>query len=164
MATKNYLDYMGLKRVLKRLLPGARKIWHGTAEEWHDLSETERDKYDQAEVINDIGSSFATNYVQNQLILSDWEDITISTNVASPTIMQYDGYISIPKLNNSSSVITINGITIMESLAGASLNVSVSLLCPVKKGDAVKVNSNGPTNDGLTSKARFYKLRDYTGR
>jgi len=53
---KQYLDYAGLKRVLKRLLPGARKIWHGTEAEWEALSETERDKYDQAEVINDINN------------------------------------------------------------------------------------------------------------
>lgn len=52
---KQYLDYAGLKRVLKRLLPGARKIWHGTLTEWEALSETERDKYDQAEVLDDAG-------------------------------------------------------------------------------------------------------------
>ena len=50
---KKYLDYAGLKRVLKHLLPGARKIWHGTLAEWKALSETERDKYDQAEIIDD---------------------------------------------------------------------------------------------------------------
>lgn len=49
---KQYLDYAGLKRVLKHLLPGARKIWHGTLDEWKTLSEAERDKYDQAEVID----------------------------------------------------------------------------------------------------------------
>ena len=49
---KQYLDYAGLKRVLKHLLPGARKIWHGTLDEWKALSEAERDKYDQAEVID----------------------------------------------------------------------------------------------------------------
>lgn len=53
MATKKYLDYAGLKRVLKRLLPGARKIWHGTLAEWEALSATEKAKYDQAEVIDD---------------------------------------------------------------------------------------------------------------
>lgn len=53
---KQYLDYAGLKRVLKRLLPGARKIWHGTEAEWKALSETERDKYDQAEVIDGVHS------------------------------------------------------------------------------------------------------------
>ena len=52
---KKYIDYAGLKRVLKHLLPGARKIWHGTAEEWHDLSDEERDKYDQAEIIDGSG-------------------------------------------------------------------------------------------------------------
>ena len=52
MAVKKYLDYTGLKKVLKRLLPGARKIWHGTEEEWYDLPDAERDKYDQAEIID----------------------------------------------------------------------------------------------------------------
>lgn len=52
---KQYLDYAGLKRVLKRLLPGARKIWHGTEAEWEALSEAERDKYDQAEIIDYAG-------------------------------------------------------------------------------------------------------------
>lgn len=50
---KEYLDYAGLKRVLKHLLPGARKIWHGTQVNWEALSETERDKYDQAEILPD---------------------------------------------------------------------------------------------------------------
>jgi len=50
MSTKNYLDYAGLKRVLKHLLPGARKIWHGTRDEWEALDEIERDKHDQAEI------------------------------------------------------------------------------------------------------------------
>ena len=45
MADKKYLDYAGLKRVLAKLLPGARKIWHGTIDEWDALSATEKDKY-----------------------------------------------------------------------------------------------------------------------
>ena len=53
MATKKYLDYAGLKRVLAKLLPGARKIWHGTLAEWEVLSAAEKAKYDQAEVIDE---------------------------------------------------------------------------------------------------------------
>ena len=53
MATRNYLDYAGLKRVLAKLLPGARKIWHGTLAEWEALSAEEKTKYDQAEVIDE---------------------------------------------------------------------------------------------------------------
>lgn len=53
MATKKYLDYAGLKRVLAKLLPGARKIWHGTLAEWENLSAAEKAKYDQAEVIDE---------------------------------------------------------------------------------------------------------------
>lgn len=64
---KQYLDYAGLKRVLKHLLPGARKIWHGTLDEWKALSEAERDKYDQAEVIDGSGyqSDYPYDYVRN---------------------------------------------------------------------------------------------------
>lgn len=50
MANKSYLDYAGLKRVLKRFLPGIRKIWHGTVDEWEALSLAEKEKYDQAEI------------------------------------------------------------------------------------------------------------------
>lgn len=53
MATKKYLDYAGLKRVLAKLLPGARKIWHGTLAEWEALSAAEKAEYDQAEVIDE---------------------------------------------------------------------------------------------------------------
>ena len=53
MATKKYLDYAGLKRVLAKLLPGARKIWHGTLAEWEALPAAEKAKYDQAEVIDE---------------------------------------------------------------------------------------------------------------
>lgn len=73
MAVKNYLDYAGLKRVLKRLLPGARKIWHGTQAEWDALSAEEKAKYDQAEIIDAI--------VENPL--SDIIGVTMDTNVGS---------------------------------------------------------------------------------
>ena len=48
--SKKYLDYAGLKRVLAKLLPGARKIWHGTLDEWESLPLSEKEKYDQAEI------------------------------------------------------------------------------------------------------------------
>lgn len=57
MATKKYLDYAGLKRVLAKLLPGARKIWHGESDDWDALAAAEREKYDQAEVIDDGNSN-----------------------------------------------------------------------------------------------------------
>lgn len=50
MANKSYLDYAGLKRVLKRFIPGIRKVWHGTLEEWEALPAAEKAKYDQAEI------------------------------------------------------------------------------------------------------------------
>lgn len=62
MATKKYLDYAGLKRVLKHLLPGHRKIWHGTEAEWNALSAAERDKYDQAEIESVTTDAYEDGY------------------------------------------------------------------------------------------------------
>ena len=115
------------------------------------------------------GSGLTAEYVRNQNILSDWEDITISTNEAAPTVMPYDGFITVPTQPYDDNYIFVNGARIQETVSSASIAgnrviVSVSLLCPVKKGDNVYVKHNGPGFKGTTSKACFYKLRDYTGR
>lgn len=53
MTERKFLSYEGLRRMLGHLLPGARKIWHGTLAEWEALSAAEKAKYDQAEVIDE---------------------------------------------------------------------------------------------------------------
>ena len=78
MANKSYLDYAGLKRVLKRMLPGARKIWHGTIDEWDTLSAAEKDKYDQAEiVINAVNKMELNNKhpIMDQFVKAKWDEI-----------------------------------------------------------------------------------------
>ena len=67
MANKQYLDYAGLKRVLAKLLPGARKIWHGTQAEWDALSAAEKAKYDQAEIsgVNNDGMMYVADKVES---------------------------------------------------------------------------------------------------
>jgi len=62
MANKTYLDYAGLKRVLKHLLPGHRKIWYGTEAEWNSLAAAERDKYDQAEIKSITTDAYEDGY------------------------------------------------------------------------------------------------------
>lgn len=48
----NYLDKKGLAKVFSILKFGHKKIWHGTQAEWDALSAAERNKYDQAEIID----------------------------------------------------------------------------------------------------------------
>lgn len=53
MANKSYLDYAGLKRILKtHKTRGMRYIFHGTQAEWDSLSAAEKNKYEQAEIID----------------------------------------------------------------------------------------------------------------
>ena len=68
MANKSYLDYAGLKRVLKRLLPGNRKIWHGTWSDWEQLSAAEKAEYDQAELT--LGSFEQENLAIDTVVAS----------------------------------------------------------------------------------------------
>lgn len=66
MATKNYLDYAGLKRVLKHLLPGARKIWQGIQADWEALSDAEKQVYDLV-VLTDTGYILAVNHTDGSI-------------------------------------------------------------------------------------------------
>lgn len=102
MATKKYLDYAGLKRVLAKLLPGARKIWHGTQAEWNALSAAERDKYDQAEIIDDnsisptpVATGAATNLVSG--IPMSHNIIERTGNVCKGTFRWYAPTLTTPK-------------------------------------------------------------------
>lgn len=78
MADKKYLDYAGLKRVLAKLLPGARKIWHGTIDEWDALSAAEKDKYDQAEIVINAVNKIELNnknLIQNKAVYNRHAEI-----------------------------------------------------------------------------------------
>ena len=89
MANKSYLDYAGLKRVLKRMLPGARKIWHGTLDEWDALSAAEKDKYDQAEVVINAVNKIELNNkhpIKDQMVKAKWDEIGWLYNTANEAI------------------------------------------------------------------------------
>lgn len=99
-------------------------------------------------------------YVRNQNILSDYENITIGKTVETATTMQYDGYINIMANSTGTLYVYLNGETLIYyRIAGASY-CDLPVTIAVKKGDVIYTN-NVTTS---ASKARFYKLRDYSGR
>lgn len=101
-------------------------------------------------------------YIRNQNILSDLESITISTSSSSPTVMPYDGviYVSYKAAGSTPGKYYLNGQQVLwfEGQYGTASN---SGTLTVKKGDTVYVEFNGASPSAF---ARFYKLRDYTGR
>ena len=101
-------------------------------------------------------------YIRNQNILSDLESITISTSSSSPTVMPYDGviYISYKAAGSTPGKYYLNGQQVLW-FEGSYGTASNSGTLTVKKGDTVYVWFN---NTSPSAFARFYKLRDYTGR
>ena len=85
--------------------------------------------------------------------LSEWESITISTNSASPTVMQYDGILSISQGYGSSMNVNvyINGVRI-SSAGGNNLTLAQSL--SFKKNDEIYLSITG---GGVTQYVSYYK-------
>lgn len=133
---KQYLDYAGLKRVLKRLLPGARKIWHGTEAEWEALSETERDKYDQAEVID----------LRTWHTGPDWANavaITAAQLTAGYTVPDDGMLVGYFTPSSGSMLLKINDIAISRSDYAVNSWVSVgNVQSPVNKDDIIKATAS----------------------
>lgn len=98
-------------------------------------------------------------HIRNQNILSDYEDITISTDSANPTVMQYDGFIYV-------STRYLANLNINTAYLPISDHVDISgggaCMVAVRKGDRVYIDIS--TSNTLTEKVAYYKLRDYTGR
>lgn len=177
MATKKYLDYAGLKRVLAKLLPGARKIWHGTLAEWKALSEAERDKYDQAEIIdgsgngngndndNDNDNGLTAEYIRN-LHDPDWSQavsITATQLIEGYTVPKRGIIVGsiIPNTYNvtGSPIIKINGIVVSYA-RGSSNEVSHgSVQCPVCAND--RASLEGISADSCDAHISFvpYKVQ-----
>ena len=136
---KKYLDYAGLKRVLKRLLPGARKIWHGTLAEWEALSETERDKYDQAEVID--GSGYGAKALHPR---PDWANaVTISAGqIFAGYTVPDDGTLVLKVGPNyaGSRTFYIDDIEVGGYSTSNTSNMSTITL-PICKGQVIKSSS-----------------------
>ena len=148
---KQYLDYAGLKRVLKRLLPGARKIWHGTLAEWEALSEAERDKYDQAEVID--GSGYQADYQSD--VVRNLHDPDWSQAVSITAAQLIEGY-TVPKRGiitgsiipntydvTGAPIIKINDVVVSYARGSSNEITHGSVQCPVCAYDVIKLEGTG---------------------
>lgn len=144
---KQYLDYAGLKRVLKHLLPGARKIWHGTLDEWKALSEAERDKYDQAEIID--GSGYQSDYQSD--VVRDLHDPDWSQAVSITAAQLIEGWTTprrgiivgsiIPNTYDvtGSPIIKINGVVVSYARGSSNEITHGSVQCSVCAYDVVRL-------------------------
>lgn len=94
------------------------------------------------------------DYIRNQNILSDYEAVTF------PFTAQYDGELVATATVNNSTILSINGTVIGTAVYSRGIDtVSNSVSIAFKKSDVI-------TAQGAYSSAfaRYYKLRDYTGR
>lgn len=109
----------------------------------------------------DLRDTYATQrYAQNQNLLYDFENITISKDASAPTRMEYDGYVTVIDNSAASGVrLYINGICVGCAEANNSRDTAVTVF--VAKNDDLHILY--PSNS-YVAKARFYKLRDYTNR
>ena len=106
-------------------------------------------------------------YIRDQNVLSEWEAITISNDSANPTIMPYDGFLHLryPVIaagQGYTRLVVINGFEsgITAQAAGNNQYVYVPPI-EFQKGDEVYLIPHTTPDRSL---ARYYKLRDYTGR
>ena len=109
----------------------------------------------------DLLDTYATQrYVENQNLLYDFEDITISDKAATPTRMEYDGYVTVIDNSAASGVrLYINGVCVGCAEQNKSRDTAVTVFV-AKNDDLHLLYSSG----SHVTKARFYKLRDYTNR
>ena len=102
-------------------------------------------------------------YVRNQNILGAMEEITIPTDADNPLVFDYDGFLYLSRKSTSSSSgfkFYLNGIE--THLRGTDAD-SVGYL--FSKGDTIYIQSSTATTLNTdTTRVRYYKLRDYTGR
>ena len=109
---------------------------------------------------NLLGTYATRRYVENQNLLYDSEDITISDSASAPTRMEYDGYITVIDNDAASGVrLYINGVCVGCAEQNNSRDTAVTVF--VAKNDDLHLLY--PSSKRVT-KARFYKLRDYTNR
>lgn len=115
-----------------------------------------------ATIKQDLLDTYATQrYIQNQNLLSDYEFISISTNASTATRMEYDGYVTVADSHASSpTILYVNGLCV--ACAPGINNGDTGVTAFVVKGDTVYISQRASSTRNV--KARFYKLRDYTGR
>lgn len=104
-------------------------------------------------------------YIRDQNVLSEWEAITLPTTAATAITMDYDGYIQI-SANALSSGQCYARLIVNDTAIGNgntyTADFTINEQIYVQKGDVVYLNVLRMTVN--STKARFYKLRDYTGR
>ena len=104
-------------------------------------------------------------YIRNQNVLSDFEDITISTDANNPTEMRYDGFLLISVLDGRGTTpyVNIDGTQYLltnnnTDIGGTTVNI------PIKKGQKVYLILAGLSISSITCRLMYYKLRDYSDR
>ena len=104
-------------------------------------------------------------YIRNQNILSDYEDITLPTTAATAITMPYDGvYILANYGVLNIHHIYLNGIEISAGTTGNNTTgASTSSTILFKKGDTM-YRLNTYTDSTFVEHVAYYKLRDYSGR
>lgn len=128
----------------------------------------------QAGDLNPVTSDAVCSYIQDQLELSAYEDITISTDSANPTVMPYDGVVYACIKGSPgydvSIYIYVNNRKIACNSAdefGRAFDPSIFVSANVKKGDSVYLDKHiygEYVPIILESSAAFYKKRDYSKR
>ena len=149
---------------------GYKRIWGpGPKADWDALSVAEKTMYDEAHWDDDESATVIKQYIADQNELSAYENISLSTDSANPTIMQYDGFVSVYvtrglKSNTGTSVnIYVNGVRNVWNVdVTENYTAHVGGTVPVKKGDSVYIAVASDATD--TQKARYYKKRDYSMR
>lgn len=114
-----------------------------------------------ATIKRNLFDTYATQrYVQNQNLLYDSEDITISEDAQNPTRMEYDGYVTvIDNISGHGVRLYING----EPVGCAEKNDYGDTVVTVFVAKNDDLHLEDASNRHI-NRARFYKLRDYTNR
>ena len=105
-------------------------------------------------------------YIRNQNVLSDWEDITLSTDSNNPTLIDKDGFLMFScgkgeGQGGGQYFINVNGINFTYVFCSDGVRAGGTCTIPLKKGDLVY-----SPNFRYVSicKVAYYKLRDYSDR
>lgn len=131
-----------------------KKTFTGTQAEWDALTTNEKLTYKQVNITDDESSTEGSKeYIRNQNILSEYENVTLPVSS-----VPYDGLLTVSVSNGGYVSFSINARNFtIGSASGTSDTSEITL----KKGDNVGFLEAGGT---CVIYARYYKLRDYTGR
>ena len=102
----------------------------------------------------------------NNCELSDFENITLSTDPNNPTVMPYDGFITFDCIkgegdNSGEYKLVINGKALTYMFASDSPRYGYFLQLAIKKGDTIYFSLDRYIRNTLV---RYYKKRDYSNR